>query len=98
MMGKAPKGGITSMVNGQYYEGGQFTPDHGKYCGKGKNNVTEFEFDEFASKAREKGLEIEYNQTLGKFRLLYANTNGRVMYSAANLKTLSPFLTINHSV
>lgn len=31
---KAPTGGITSPVNGQRYEGGQFTPYHGLYCGK----------------------------------------------------------------
>jgi hypothetical protein len=30
---KAPKGGLTSQVNGQFYEGGQFVPDHGLFCG-----------------------------------------------------------------
>jgi hypothetical protein len=31
---KAPKGGIVSPVNGQFYEGGEFVPDHGLFCGK----------------------------------------------------------------
>ena len=31
---KAPTGGITSAVNGQFYEGGQFTPEHGMFCGR----------------------------------------------------------------
>ena len=26
MYGKAPKGGVVSAVNGQFYKGGQFTP------------------------------------------------------------------------
>jgi hypothetical protein len=31
---KAPAGGLVSVVNGQFYEGGQFTPDSGLYCGR----------------------------------------------------------------
>ena len=31
---KAPAGGITSAVNGVRYEGGQFTPETGIYCGR----------------------------------------------------------------
>lgn len=31
---KAPKGGLTSRVNGQRYEGGEFMPEHGLFCGK----------------------------------------------------------------
>jgi hypothetical protein len=31
---KAPKGGIVSQVNGQFYPGGEFVPDHGLFCGK----------------------------------------------------------------
>ena len=31
---KAPTGGIVSAVNGQFYAGGQFTPEHGLFCGK----------------------------------------------------------------
>jgi hypothetical protein len=31
---QAPKGGMTSVVNGQYYEGGEFMPTTGLFCGK----------------------------------------------------------------
>ena len=31
---KAPVGGHVSPVNGQWYEGGQFMPVHGLFCGK----------------------------------------------------------------
>jgi hypothetical protein len=34
MPAKAPKGGLVSRVNGQFYEGGEFIPDHGLFCGK----------------------------------------------------------------
>lgn len=33
-MNKAPKGGLTSAVNGQFYDGGEFMPEHGLFCGK----------------------------------------------------------------
>ena len=33
-MNQAPKGGMTSQVNGQWYEGGEFMPEHGLFCGK----------------------------------------------------------------
>ena len=31
---QAPVGGHVSIVNGQFYKGGQFVPDHGLFCGK----------------------------------------------------------------
>jgi hypothetical protein len=31
---KAPAGGMVSGVNGQFYNGGEFVPDTGLYCGK----------------------------------------------------------------
>jgi hypothetical protein len=30
---KAPSGGMASKVNGQWYEGGEFMPLHGLFCG-----------------------------------------------------------------
>ncbi len=33
-MNRAPKGGITAQINGQRYEGGEFLPEHGLFCGK----------------------------------------------------------------
>jgi hypothetical protein len=32
-MPRAPKGGLTT-ASGKRYEGGEFTPDHGLFCGK----------------------------------------------------------------
>lgn len=31
---KAPAGGLVSPVNGQFYNGGEFIPDTGLFCGK----------------------------------------------------------------
>lgn len=33
---QAPKGGAESRVNGQWYEGGQFMPETGEFCGARK--------------------------------------------------------------
>lgn len=34
----APAGGHVSPVNGQLYDGGQFMPDHGLFCGMSERN------------------------------------------------------------
>ena len=31
---RAPVGGCVSRVNGEFYNGGEFMPDHGLFCGK----------------------------------------------------------------
>lgn len=36
MSAKAPAGGIVSVINGRYYSGGEFVPDHGRSCGRGE--------------------------------------------------------------
>ena len=38
-----------SPVNGQFYNGGEFIPDTGAYCGKGKNKVSRDEFARVAA-------------------------------------------------
>ena len=85
----APKRFAVVQVNGQFYEGGQFTPDHGLYCGKGRNRVTAATLADYAGKAEAKGLTLRVRAD-GLFQLVMATGNG--LYSAANLKTLAPFL------
>ena len=31
---RAPAGGTISIINDKHYEGGQFVPEHGLFCGK----------------------------------------------------------------
>ena len=44
---KAPVGGMVSVVNGQFYEGGEFMPLHGLFCGK-KGVARRAKFEKFA--------------------------------------------------
>lgn len=84
---KAPKGGIVSPVNGQFYEGGEFVPDHGHYCGKGKNRVSQVEFDKVSEDALALNWTLEFNEQFGRFQLVLSG--GNVMMSASNLATLA---------
>jgi hypothetical protein len=87
MTNKAPTGGMTSAVNGQFYEGGEFMPDHGHYCGRGKNRVTRVAFDVVAEMVRADGKELVYDERYGEFRVLYQT--GNVMYRARALATIA---------
>jgi hypothetical protein len=87
MVARAPKGGVTSQVNGWWYEGGQFTPDHGLFCGKGKNRVTAARFEEVRAAVKADGKELVYDEARGLFQVLLPG--GNVMFSAAGLSTLA---------
>lgn len=67
---KAPKGGIISTVNGEFYAGGEFLPDHGKFCGKGRNAVTAERFREVASRAVRVGYRLEFAGPSEEYRLI----------------------------
>jgi hypothetical protein len=84
---RAPRGGVVSAVNGQFYEGGEFTPDHGLYCGKGRNRCTQAAFDDLARKVEAAGKTLVWDEARGDFRILYQG--GNCMFRAANLKTLA---------
>ena len=90
---KASAGGMTSRVNGQWYDGGEFMPVTGEYCGCGKNRITVATLEKI--NANLSGCEIAWNESAKIFQLLrsvrFANgTTGRqVMFSAANIKTLT---------
>jgi hypothetical protein len=87
---KAPAGGLVSRVNGQFYEGGEFMPDHGKCCGKGKNAVTRADFDDVNRRAALRGWELIFSEKFGDFRLIQTGRlAGQVMFRAASLKTLA---------
>lgn len=87
---KAPKGGIVSPVNGQFYEGGEFAPDTGLYCGKGKNRVTKVEFDDLAERVKAKhGWTLIFDEKQDRFRLMHPTGNG--MAGAKTLKGLSAY-------
>jgi hypothetical protein len=87
MTNRAPTGGITSAVNGQFYEGGQFSPEHGLFCGKGKNRVTKAEFDRVSSLVSAAGKTLEYREETGEFVVLYVG--GNIMFRARSLATLA---------
>lgn len=83
---KAPQGGMTSAVNGQWYEGGEFMPIHGQFCGKGRNKVTAERFAEVAAAAAAKGYELFWNETAETFQL---RKNGNGYFSAKKLSSLA---------
>ena len=87
---KAPKGGQVSVVNGQFYEGGEFMPDHGRFCGKGKYKVTAADFDAMAAHIMAaRGWTLRYNEAKDVFQAVLAT--GNVMSSARSLRTLAAF-------
>lgn len=51
MTHQAPAGGIVSSVNGQFYKGGEFTPEHGLFCGK-KGAARKTKWEKFAAIGR----------------------------------------------
>lgn len=85
--GRAPVGGTVSAVNGWRYEGGQFTPDHGKFCGKGKNRVSVARFDAVKAAVATAGKVLEYQESTGDFLVKW--TTGNVMLHARNLETIA---------
>lgn len=94
MISKAPKGGIVSQVNGQFYEGGEFVPDHGQYCGKGKNRVTKVKFDEVASLIGNCGHmtgRLEYQEAFDRF--VIKNPGGNILMTTRNLSTFAKAFT-----
>lgn len=90
---KAPAGGMTSRVNGQWYEGGEFMPVTGEYCGCGKNRVAVAKLAQINGTLT--GCEIVWNESAKVFQLVrsvsFSNgTTGRqVVMSAASIKTLA---------
>lgn len=86
MIGKAPAGGIVSHVNGQFYEGGQFTPDHGLLCGKGRNKVTKAEFEAATASFASAGRTLVYVDKYELFRLF--DNRGVLMNSSKKVSTL----------
>lgn len=87
---KAPKGGTISVVNGQFYEGGEFMPDHGLYCGKGKNRVAVPEFDAMAARLMaSRGWDLRYNEAREVFQAVLPT--GNVMYASKSIKVFATF-------
>jgi hypothetical protein len=91
MTAKAPKGGIVSHVNGQFYEGGEFVPDTGLYCGIGKNRVSRAAFDVVAQKAASRNWTLRFNEAHGLFQVCFAT--GNTVFSARNLATINKALS-----
>ena len=53
---QAPKGGMTSQINGQWYDGGEFMPVHGLFCGKkGAKRLVKWEKAEKQGNAKNLG-------------------------------------------
>jgi hypothetical protein len=85
--GKAPAGGMVSAVNGQWYNGGEFTPDHGKFCGKGKHRVSLARFAEVAACVQAAGKVLSYREESQEFVVKYPT--GNVMMRARGLDTIA---------
>ena len=83
---KAPAGGIVSVVNGQFYNGGEFIPDTGEYCGRGRNKVGRDRFDRVARAVAAAGKRLEFRESTGEFVVLYPT--GNIMVRAASLATI----------
>lgn len=60
-MNRAPEGGMVSAVNGQRYEGGEFMPEHGLYCGLGGARIRKTELEAIKSKMDENN-RIEWDE------------------------------------
>lgn len=82
-----PAGGTVSPVNGQFYNGGEFIPDTGAYCGKGKNKVSRDEFARVAAAVAATGRRLEYRESTGEF-VVFMPT-GNVYVRAARLATIA---------
>lgn len=89
-MMKAPKGGIVSAVNGQFYEGGEFLPDHGKFCGRGRNRIAQATFEDIAARLLDaKGWTLRYVDKFDAFQAF--NGDGLVMWTAKSARTFEAF-------
>lgn len=86
-MNKAPAGGMLSVVNNQFYSGGEFMPITGEFCGNGKNKVSMSRFNNAAHLAKINGYLLRFRD--GRFELV---KNGNVYFGAANLHTLEKIL------
>ncbi len=82
-MAKAPAGGMTSKVNGQFYDGGEFMPVSGLFCGKaGLKRCVKWEKAKASNIAKDLGgnkmFEVTEYLGNGVFQILgyaIANTN-----------------------
>ncbi len=88
-MNKAPVGGMVSVVNGQRYEGGEFMPVTGLFCGKGKNKVSAAAFEAAKVALALKGKGLVYDEQFAHFAVLAPG--GNKLATAANLNTLKAF-------
>jgi hypothetical protein len=86
-MNKAPAGGMTSSVNGQRYEGGEFMPEHGYYCGKGKNRATREEFEAIAARAAAAGRTLSFDESSQTFIVKIAT--GNIEFRVKSLRSLA---------
>ena len=86
VVNKAIAGGMVSAVNGQWYEGGQFMPDHGKFCGKGRNRVSMDEFSVVEAMVAAQGKSLSYNSATGDFVVKFPT--GNIMYRSRSLGTI----------
>lgn len=84
-MNKAPIGGTASVVNGQWYEGGEFMPEHGLFCGRGKNRIAASQVE--LVNATSATYRIEWNESRLVFQLIRKSDNYLVC-SAAGINSL----------
>ena len=68
---QAPKGGHVSPVNGQFYEGGQFMPDHGLFAGLSEKKQLTLINNALAARVAESGRYEKVVREGDNFRYLY---------------------------
>jgi hypothetical protein len=87
---KACTGGQVSPLNGEEYKGGQFMPEHGDFCGLGKNRIAAARL--VAVNAQLTNARIIWNgsvfQIVRKVTFTNGQTADQVQFSAASIKTL----------
>jgi hypothetical protein len=93
---QAPAGGAVSRVNGERYEGGEFMPEHGLYCGNGSPKVKVAELESIRSKLGEND-RIEWREQfncwtwLRKTTLSDGTVTWQIMVNYYSAKTLKKY-------
>lgn len=89
---KAMAGGQVSLVNGVEYKGGEFMPEHGEFCGRGKNRVSAAKLAEINLGMNGRRIVWEEERKIFKLLVEVTLSSGlkveQTLCSARNIKTL----------
>lgn len=91
---QAPAGGHVSPVNGQFYEGGQFMPDHGLFCGMSVKNQLKTINDLLAARFDETARYEKIVREGAAFRYLFRSTCFGAWTQGCIRETLTEMATV----